>query len=58
LDLACSLPASACTAIAGAALGPLPLALGENTIHITVYPNDKQSGVQEKALKIYYLEEQ
>ena len=35
-----------------------PLALGENTIHITVYPSDKQSGVQEKVLKIYYLEEQ
>ncbi len=35
-----------------------PLALGENVIHITVYPKDPQLSVKEKELKIYYLNEQ
>jgi len=34
-----------------------PLAFGENTIKITVYPQDSQLKIQEKELKIYYLEE-
>jgi len=34
-----------------------PLAFGENTIKMTVYPKDPQLKVQEKELKIYYLEE-
>lgn len=34
-----------------------PLAFGENTIKITVYPQDSQLKIQEKELKVYYLEE-
>lgn len=33
-----------------------PLALGENIIHISVYPKDG-SAVQEKELKVYFLDE-
>ncbi|QQG44761.1 MAG: hypothetical protein HYW86_02495 [Candidatus Roizmanbacteria bacterium] len=34
-----------------------PLAMGENIIHITVYPKDQQINSKEKELKIYYLDE-
>jgi len=34
-----------------------PLAFGENTVKITVYPQDSQLKIQEKELKVYYLEE-
>jgi len=34
-----------------------PLALGENSIKIVAYPNDKLMSIQEKELKIYYLQE-
>ncbi|MBW7960140.1 hypothetical protein B6D29_04340 [Microgenomates bacterium UTCPR1] len=34
-----------------------PLALGENSIKIVAYPNDKLMNIQEKELKIYYLQE-
>ena len=34
-----------------------PLAFGENTIKLTVYPQDSQLRIQEKELKVYYLEE-
>jgi len=36
----------------------LPLALGENSIEITVYPSDKQMKPYNKELKIYYFDEQ
>lgn len=35
-----------------------PLAFGENTILVTLYPEDKQLSPQEKELKVYYMEEQ
>jgi len=35
-----------------------PLALGENTINISVYSSDKNTVPQEKTLKIYYLDSQ
>jgi hypothetical protein len=35
-----------------------PLALGENTIKVVVYPKDSQVRSQEKELKVYYLDEQ
>ncbi len=35
-----------------------PLALGENVIRISVYPNDKQLRTQEKEMRIYYFTEQ
>jgi len=34
-----------------------PLALGENVIHIVVYPKDSQFKLQEKELRVYYIEE-
>jgi len=34
-----------------------PLAFGENTIKLTIYPKDDQLKIQEKELKVYYLEE-
>jgi hypothetical protein len=34
-----------------------PLAFGENTIKITVYPQDPQEKIQEKELIVYFLEE-
>jgi hypothetical protein len=34
-----------------------PLALGENVISISVYPQDSHLSPQEKILKIYYLDE-
>ena len=34
-----------------------PLALGENTVRVSVYPKGSQTA-QEKELKIYYLDEQ
>lgn len=36
----------------------VPLAMGENVIHITVYPKDQQISTKEKELQIYYLDEQ
>lgn len=35
-----------------------PLALGENVIRITVYPQDKKLHQQEKELRVYYLKEE
>ena len=35
-----------------------PLALGENVIRISIYPKDQSLRLQEKELKIYYLDEQ
>lgn len=35
-----------------------PLALGENVIRISVYPEDKQLRIQEKEIRIYYFTEQ
>lgn len=35
-----------------------PLAFGENSILVSVYPKDGQGNSQEKELKIYYLDEQ
>lgn len=35
-----------------------PLAIGENTIRVSVYSKDSQGAPQEKELKIYYLDEQ
>jgi hypothetical protein len=35
-----------------------PLALGENVIHIVVYPKDSHVSVKEKELQVYYLDEQ
>ncbi|MBI4004696.1 hypothetical protein HY358_01005 [Candidatus Roizmanbacteria bacterium] len=35
-----------------------PLALGENIIHITVYPKDPKIASKEKVLKVFYLDEQ
>lgn len=35
----------------------IPLALGENVIHIVVYPKDSQYKSQEKELRVYYIEE-
>jgi hypothetical protein len=35
-----------------------PLALGENVIRISVYPNDKTLRTQEKEIRIYYFPEQ
>ena len=35
-----------------------PLAFGENTILVTLYPADKQLPSQEKELKVYYMQEQ
>ncbi len=35
-----------------------PLALGENTILITVYPKNTQISAQEKSIVVYYLDEQ
>jgi len=34
-----------------------PLALGENVIHIVVYPKDSQFKSQEKELRVYYIDE-
>lgn len=34
-----------------------PLALGENVIHIVIYPKDAQFKSQEKELRIYYIED-
>lgn len=34
----------------------IPLALGENSIKIVVYPKDKQLRPQEKFIKIYYID--
>lgn len=34
-----------------------PLALGENVIHIVVYPKDSQYKSQEKELRVFYIEE-
>ena len=34
------------------------LALGENNIKVTAYSKDTQSKIQEKELKVYYLDEQ
>jgi len=33
----------------------IPLTLGENVIHINVYPKDSNGKIQEKELHIYYL---
>lgn len=35
-----------------------PLAYGENVINATLYPNDTQLRVQEKQLRVYYLDNQ
>ncbi|MCL4364516.1 hypothetical protein M1328_04740 [Patescibacteria group bacterium] len=35
-----------------------PLVLGENVIKVTTYPKNKDLNVQEKAFKVYYLQEQ
>ncbi len=35
-----------------------PLALGENIIRITIYPQDKKIPQQEKELRVYYLKEE
>lgn len=35
-----------------------PLVRGENVIKIVVYPKNKQFNIQEKNIKIYYLEEE
>lgn len=34
-----------------------PLALGENTIKLSAYPEDKKTQPQEKELKVYFMEE-
>lgn len=36
----------------------IPLAFGENVIHITVYSKDREVNSREKELKVYYLDEQ
>jgi len=36
----------------------MSLAIGENVIHISVYPKDQQGKGQEKELRVYYLDEQ
>lgn len=36
----------------------IPLALGENIIHITAYPKGSSGKVQEKELHVYYLNNQ
>ncbi len=35
----------------------MPLALGENVIHLTVYPQSEQGRVQQKELRVFYIEE-
>lgn len=37
---------------------PVPLALGENVINLTIYPSNTQGRTQEKELRVYYLDEQ
>ncbi len=34
-----------------------PLALGENIIRVVTYPENKQLNIQEKTLRVYYLQE-
>jgi hypothetical protein len=34
----------------------VPLSLGENVIHISAYPKGKNGKVQEKELRVYYLD--
>ncbi len=34
-----------------------PLALGENIIRAVIYPKDKLLSIQEKSLRVYYLQE-
>ncbi len=34
-----------------------PLAMGENIIQISVYPKDAQERIQQKELRVYYLDE-
>ncbi|MBI5127645.1 hypothetical protein HZA76_04290 [Candidatus Roizmanbacteria bacterium] len=34
-----------------------PLALGENIIRVVIYPENKQLSIQEKSLRVYYLQE-
>ena len=36
----------------------LPLALGENVIKIVVYPSSKNQNLQDKYLRVYYLDSQ
>ena len=36
----------------------IPLALGENIIHVNVYPKDLNGRIQEKELRVYYLNTQ
>ena len=36
----------------------MPLALGENVISLTIYPNNSQGHMQQKLLRVYYLDEQ
>lgn len=36
----------------------MPLALGENVINLTIYPSNSQGRIQQKELRVYYLDEQ
>lgn len=37
---------------------PFDLALGENILHITMYPSTSSARIQQKTIKVYYLDEQ